>query len=182
MSKLSRRSQQRLKSMLDSLDNINLLIGEIDREAIEDLVRRDAIPVGASSVSGSNLNFSRKGSGTVSSPVERTVLANTKKQPYDFVAEMMIKIERNIFDVEKKLEQIKQSFNSLERGEEKKRTRQTSTPCEICLVLPAAKAAMCIKDYEEWLQAGSPDRLRWKAFKLQMTSSEGKILVTEQPK
>ena len=180
--KLSRRSQQRIKRMLDGLGAVSDLVNQINADELTDLVRRDAISVAPTSISSSNLNFSRKGGGGASSPVERTVLANANgKKIQDPVRDAEKDIEKNIVAAEKNLRRIQQTMLLIKSGEDKKRVRQTSNPCEICLVLPAVRSAMCMEHYGEWVEAGAPDRARWKAYILQTTSTEGIPLVTEKP-
>ena len=43
--KLNRRSQQRLKRVIESMENISKFVNKLKIEDIEDLIRRDAIPV-----------------------------------------------------------------------------------------------------------------------------------------
>jgi len=181
--KLNRRSQQRLKRMLESIENINKFANRIKIEDLEELVRRDAIPVDVYGGSGgSSFAVARSGGKPSSSSVERAVISKVEgKTQKDPVREEVKSIEKWIIQSEENLRKIHQSINFLKEGEEKKRKRPTSEPCEICVVLPAVKTAMCIPCYIEWVDAGAPDRFRWKAYKRALTSSEGIPLVTDQP-
>lgn len=181
-SKLNRRSQQRLKRMVESLDNINKFLNKLRVEDLEELVRRDAIAADGSYSSSSGVAVARSGGKPASSSVERAVIAKMEgRKVSDPVREEVKSIERKIIQSEENLRQIIQSINFLKEGVEKKRARPSSEPCEICLVLPMVKTAMCASCYAEWVDAGAPDRLRWKAFKRELTSSDGRPLVTEQP-
>lgn len=179
---LNRRSQQRLKRMVESLENINKFANKLRIEDLEELVRRDAIPVDSLASGSSGVAIARSGGKPSSSSVERAVIAKMEgKRPHDPVREEVKAIERKIIQSEENMRQILESINFLKEGVEKKRNRVTSEPCEICMVLPAVKTAMCGVCYEEWVTAGAPDRFRWKAFKRELTSSDGRPLVTEQP-
>jgi len=182
--KLNRRSQQRLKRMVESLENINKFAAKLRLEDLEELVRRDSVSIDSSnsSGSGSNLAIARTSGKPESSSVERAVIAKVEgRQPRDPVREQVKNIERLIIKSEENLRQIHQSINFLKEGVEAKRSRVTSEPCEICVVLPAVKTAMCIPCYSEWVDEGAPDRFKWKAYKRQLTASDGIPLVTDQP-
>jgi len=181
--KLSRRSQQRLKRMSDSIDSINKLVNRLNLADIEELIRRDEIPVtGANSGGGGSFAVARNGGKPSGSSVERAVIAKMEgRKVYDPVREQVKKIERRIIDTEENLRQIHESINAMKDGVEKKRSRQTSEPCEICMILPAVKTAMCIGCYGEWVENGAPDRFRWKAYKRMLTSAEGIPLVESPP-
>ena len=181
--KLSRRSQQRIKRMTETIDSINKMANRLNLKDFEELVRRDDIEVTASN-SGSSPGFaaSRSGSKSSSSSVERNVIANLEgRKVYDPVREQVKKIERRLIEIEENLRLVHESVFAMKENVEKKRKRQTTEPCEICAVLPAVKTAMCISCYMEWVDAGGPDRFRWKAYKRQILSTDGIQLVTEQP-
>jgi hypothetical protein len=181
--KLNRRSQQRLKRIVDSLENISKFVNKLNMGEIEDLIRRDAIVVdGPSSAPSSSFAVGRSGGSSSSSPVERAVIARVEgRQQRDPVRETVKSIERKIISAEESLRQIHVSIEMLNMDVEKKKSRKASEPCEICLILPAVKTAMCITCYTEWVEVGAPDRFRWRAYKRQITNSEGIPLVTEQP-
>jgi hypothetical protein len=179
--KLNRRSQQRLKRMQDSLENIVKFTNRIKIEELEELIRRDSIPVD-SITGGSDFASGRSGSRSETSSVERAVIAREKHgEIKDPLREAVRNIEKLIARTEDNLRQVQGSMKALKDGVEKKRSTQTTEPCEICVVLPAVKTAMCLPCYVEWIDAGAPDRFKWKAFKRALTSSEGIPLVTEQP-
>lgn len=179
---LNQRSQQRLKRLVDSLENINKMVAQLRIEDLEDLVRRDTIGVDTRVSNGSSFAVARTGSSSSSSSVERAVIAKLEgRKPRDPVREEVKRIERQIIQSEENLRQIHQSIDFLKEGIEKKRKRASTEPCEICVILPAVKTAMCIPCYTEWVEAGGPDRGRWKAYKRELTSSDGIPLITEQP-
>lgn len=181
--KLNRRSQQRLKRVIESMENISKFVNKLKIEDIEDLIRRDAVPVeGPSSAPSSSFAVGRSGAPSSSSPVERAVIAKVEgRQQKDPVRETVKSIERKIISAEESLRQIHVSIEMINSDVEKKKSRRTSEPCEICAVLPAVKTAMCIPCYSEWVEVGAPDRFRWKAYKRRITNSEGIPLVEEQP-
>jgi len=180
--KLNRRSQQRLKRMVASVDSLNNLLAEIKVEDLEDFVRRDVIVVNPYEVSQSSDFNSRSNGQNGSSIVERSVIARLEgRNLSDPVREKVLEIELQILEAEKFLRAAVVSIDFLKRGVERKKVRQTSNPCEICLVLPAIKSGMCMNCQIEWVEAGAPDRFRWKAYKHELTSSDGKILVKERP-
>jgi hypothetical protein len=181
--KLSRRSQQRIKRMTESIDAINKMANRLNLKDFEELVRRDDIEVTAfNSGGGAGFAASRRGSKSSTSSVERNVIAAVEgRKIYDPVREQVKKIERRLIEAEENLRLIHESISAMKENVEKKRKRQTTEPCEICTVLPAVKTAMCIGCYMEWVDAGGPDRFRWKAYKRQILSTDGVLLVTEQP-
>ena len=181
--KLNRRSQQRLKRMLESIDNINKFATRIRVEDIEELVRRDATTIDTyGNTAGSSFAVARTGGKPNSSSVERAVIAKVEGKPIkDPVREEVKRIEKWIVQTEENLRQVHQSIKFLKEGVEKQRKRPSSEPCEICMVLPAVKTAMCPTCYSEWVDVGAPDRFRWRAYKRAITSSEGIPLVVEQP-
>lgn len=182
--KLNRRSQQRLKRMVDSLENISKFSNKIKIDDLEELVRRDAVGVDtyAASNTGSSVVLSSRGSSSELTPVERAVEASAfGRKTNDPVRREIKNIEQKILQSEENLRRIIESINFLKEGVEKKRNRATTEPCEICMVLPAVKTAMCATCHAEWVGEGAPDRFRWKAFKRELKSSDGIPLVTEQP-
>jgi hypothetical protein len=183
--KLNRRSQQRLKRMTDSLEAIARFTNKISVNELENLVRRDEIGVDSYAVSntGTSIASSSRGASSELTPTERAAEINIKgKKPYDPVREEVKKIEKKIIQSEENLRQIVESIKFLKEGVEKKRNRQASSePCEICKVLPAIKTAMCADCYVQWVDAGAPDRFRWRAYMHQLTATDGQILVPEMP-
>ena len=182
MKKLNRRSQQRLKRMVDSLENINKLANKLSLNDLEELVRRDAISIDSLSGGSTGVAIAHSIGKPESSSVERAVIAKMEgRKIKDPVREEIKSIERKIIQSEENLRQIHQSINFLNERVEKARKRVTSEPCEICMVLPAIKTAMCIPCYTEWVEQGAPDRFRWKAYKREMLSTDGQPLVPDQP-
>jgi hypothetical protein len=168
--------------MVDSIDNINKFVGKLRVEDIEELVRRDSIAVDSNAPSGSSFAVARSGGMPSSSSVERAVISRVEgRKVSDPVRDEVRAIERSIIQAEENMRRIIAGIKNLNDTVEKKRTRQPSEPCEICVVLPAVKTAMCIGCYQEWVENGAPDRFRWKAYKRQMLSSDGKILVEDPP-
>jgi len=180
---LSRRAQQRRDRILESLSNTAVLLSKIKAEDVEELIRRDAIEVDGSSGGGIDIGMPRSASSNSSSPVERAVIAKMEgKGLKDPVRAEVKSVERNIIDGEHSFIRALQSIVMLRDGVEKQRQRsQASAPCEVCEILPAAKQALCLDDWADWVANGAPDRQRWVAYKTKARSSDGKILVTEQP-
>jgi len=159
------------------------MANRLNLKDLEELVRRDDIEITSfSSGGGAGFAVSRRGSKSSSSSVERAVIASMEgRKVYDPVRENVKKIERRLIETEENLRLIHESILAMKETVEKKRKRQPSEPCEICTVLSSVKTAMCIPCYMEWVEAGAPDRFRWKAYKRGILSSEGIPLVTEQP-
>jgi hypothetical protein len=180
---LNQRGKQRVKRMSDSLENINKMLNRLNRDELETLVRRDQIPITPSYGGSSSFATGRSGGGKSSSSiVETAVIANIEgRKIYDPLRDNLRKIEKKIIDAEEAIRQVQELIKGINDPVEKKRSTQTSEPCEICMVLPVVKTAMCIPCYQDWVLNGAPDRFKWKAYKRQITSSEGIPLVTEQP-
>lgn len=182
--KLNRRSQQRLKRMTDSLEAISRFTNKISVAELETLVRRDEIGIESYAVSntGKSIAASNRGASSELTPTERAAeISMNGKRPYDPVREEVRKIERKIIQSEENLRQIIESISYLKEGVEKKKKRQATEPCEICKILPAVKTAMCSGCYIQWVNAGAPDRFRWRAYMHQLTNSDGQILVNNIP-
>jgi hypothetical protein len=182
--KLNRRSQQRLKRMTDSLEAISRFTNKISVAELETLVRRDEIGIESYAVSntGKSIAASNRGASSELTPTERAAeISMNGKRPYDPVREEVRKIERKIIQSEENLRQIIESISYLKEGVEKKKKRQATEPCEICKILPAVKTAMCSECYIQWVNAGAPDRFRWRAYMHQLTNSDGQILVNNIP-
>jgi hypothetical protein len=180
--KLSRRAQQRIKRITDSLDSISKLYNLIKLDEVNELVRRSEIPI-SSSYGGGSFVFARSGTKYhTTSSVEAAVIASMDgRSKRDPLADAVRQLEGFIFDAEVALKKVHSTISLINHPVEKIREKKTSTPCEICLILPVMKTAMCETCYSEWLENGSPDRGRWKAYKLATLNSEGIILVTTPP-
>jgi hypothetical protein len=183
MAKLNQRGQQRVKRISDSLENISKMLNRLKRDELEELVSRDQITVTPSYGKSGGFAAGRTGGGkSNSSIVETAAIANLEgRKVHDPLRDNMRRIERRIIEAEEAIRQVHEIINLINDPVEKKRSTQTTEPCEICMVLPAVKTAMCIVCYQDWVSNGAPDRFRWKAYKRQITSSEGIALVTEQP-
>jgi hypothetical protein len=181
--KISRKSQARFKRVVESLETISKLTNRLNLDDLQELIRRSDIVVEFSSVSRGSMSLSRPGgSPSRQSPVERTVIARVEgRQIEDPVRDKVREIEKLIIEAEGALRKVFLNIEFLNNPVEKKRTRPVSTPCEVCLILPVVRTAMCVTCYQEWVDNGSPDRQRWVAFKRQLTSSEGVILIESQP-
>ena len=181
--KLTRRSQQRIKRMTESIDAISKLANRISLAELEELVRRDQIVVTAGDYGGGgSFSVSRRGSTPGASPVERAVIASVEgRKVHDPLKEQIKLIERHIIEAEESLRRIHESMKAIREGVDKEKVRKVSDPCEVCLVLPAAKTAMCIDCYKEWVAAGAPDRFRWKSYKQQVVDTEGRVVVETPP-
>lgn len=182
--KISRKSQARFKRVVESIETISKLANRLNLEEIQELIRRSDIPVDQpGSSGGSAMSLSRPGgSGNRQSPVERAVISRLEGRPIqDPVRDRVREIEKLIIEAEGALLRVFANIEFLSSPVEKKRKRQVSAPCEVCLILPVVRTAMCVTCYQEWVDNGSPDRQRWVAFKRQLTSSEGITLVESPP-
>lgn len=181
---LNQRAQQRLKRVQESLESTNKFLARLKVDHLEELFRRDQVGVDTYAASGTGssiVGFSR-GSNSELTPTERAAENNGfKKKQSDPVRDETKKIERDIFKAEEHLRMAAESLTFLRSGVEKKRGRETTTPCEACGILPQVKTALCGGCWIEWCENGSPDRQRWVAYKNAIRNSEGKILVTDPP-
>ena len=189
---LNQRAQARVKRLASSLETLNKTLSKIRVGDLEELCRRDMIPVTLSN-SGSSAGFAVSRSGgspSSSSPTERAVIAkyssrgdgpDFERTVKDPLRDDLKKIERWIFDAENLMRQAEELIIYVRDGVEKKRGRETSTPCEICEILPAVKTAMCMTCYQTWIDAGAPDRGRYRAYHLALRSSDGHLLVSDPP-
>lgn len=195
--KLSRRSQQRIARNLALLEQINTLADSISEEAITDLVRRDAIGIGHDGLPSNSMPEYSSGGGFGGSSTEMAALfglpgerggqddwdkRNAKQRSADSVRQRLNKIENNLKNAHKALKEAAFDINDIAKKTEEVKGRQASTPCEICGVYAAQKAGWCLKDYEEWINDGRPDRTKYAMWRRQDTNSEGVILVPNKPR
>lgn len=196
--KLSRRSQQRITRALAMLEGINTMANSITEEAITDLVRRDAIGIGHDGMPSNSMPEFSSGGGHNGSSTEMVALfglpgarsENTddwgrrdeKRAAADVVRKQLQSIENNLRDAFQALKEASFEIGLVQKKTEEVKGRQASTPCEICGVYAAQKAGWCIKDYEEWMIDGRPDRTMYGMWKRQDKNSEGIVLVPNKPK
>ena len=182
---ISRRGQQRVARFAESIEEIGKYLSQISLDGFEDLVRRDAVGVDsyATSGTGSSIVATSRGSGSELTPVERAAEAALfSKKRRDPLREELRNIERAVFQAEDVLRRLLENMTFLMDGVERRRGRTaSSSPCEICTVLPQTKRGMCTGCYDDWISAGAPEFSRWKAYMLATRSSDGRVLVTEQP-
>ena len=194
--KLSRRSQQRIAKNLSLLEAINTLADSISEEAITDLVRRDAIGIGHDGLPTSSMPEFSSGGGFSGSSTETAALRGlpgakggaddwskiqNKQSNSDVVRHQLKKIENNLKNAHKALKEASFEINNIKKKTEEIKGRQTSAPCSICGLYSAQKSGWCIKDYEEWIEDGRPDRTKYAMWRRQDKNSEGMILVSRKP-
>lgn len=196
--KLSRRSQQRIAKNLALLEAINTLADSISEDAITDLVRRDAIGIGHDGLPSNSMPEFSSGGGHGGSSTEMVALfglpgaksggpddwnkRDNKKRSSDTVRKQLNKIENNLKVAVKALKEASFELQNINKKTEEVKGRQMSTPCEICGVYAAQKAGWCVKDYEEWIEDGRPDRTMYAMWRRQDTNSEGLLLVPNKPR
>lgn len=196
MRKLSRRSQQRIARNLALLESIVTAASMIDEGSLTDLVRRDAIGIGNDGFP-SNSMPEHSGGGFGGSSTETAALyglsgangsaddwarAQKKRNGADVVRRQLQNIERNLHDANKSMKAALAELKQVNKKTEEARERKSSTPCSICGVYASQKSGWCLKDYEEWIEDGRPDRTLYAMWRRQDTNSEGMILVPHKPK
>jgi len=194
--KLSRRSQQRIAKNLALLEAINTLADSISEEAITDLVRRDAIGIGHDGLPTNSMPEFSSGGGFGGSSTETAALRGlpgtkggaddwskiqNKQSNSDVVRHQLKKIENNLQNAHKALKEASFEINNIKKKTEEIKGRQASAPCDICGLYSAQKSGWCIKDYEEWIEDGRPDRTKYAMWRRQDKNSEGMILVSRKP-
>jgi hypothetical protein len=180
--KLSRKGEQRLRRLSEGLEHISQLVNRVSLEEMSELLRRSEIRIDPSSISGGSVIQARTNSDPSSSPVERAVMARLDGRAMrDPLTELVREIEKLIIEAEGALAQAHRNIHLIKNPLEKTPVRKTPTPCDSCLIFPAVRTGFCVECYGEWVDAGSPDRQRWVAFKRQLTSSDGQVLVEHQP-
>jgi hypothetical protein len=183
--KLSRRSQNRLKRIKDSLEKTALLVNQVSLEELEELIRRDAIgiaPNGFPPSSALDGGSGSKGWGPESTSSTVAAVMALQTPVNDELAKRLRKIEANIFTAEKALRELDRSVRYIFDKVDSARGRvEQSSPCAICLIAPVKKANWCIDDYAKWEEAGRPDRLLWTMYMRQDRNSEGILMVPDPP-
>jgi hypothetical protein len=184
---LNKRASDRLKRLSSSLENSNKHLAKLsqnDLSSLESLIARDQISPSSFPVSGtgSSIVASSSHSSPELTPVERAAdLSMRQKNPGDPLRDELKRIEKKIFSIEDLSRQVNESIEAMNSTVEKKRGRQTTTPCSACQILPAVRTGFCENCFYEWLDAGSPDKTRWHLYKNETKNREGKILVTDMP-
>lgn len=194
--KLSRRSQQRIAQDLVLIESITTLINSISEDALTDLVRRDAIGIGHDGYPANSMP-EHSGGGFAGSSTESAALyglssekagsddwslAQKRRTKPDVVRKQLASIEHNLKVANKALKEAVFELTNVNKKTEEIRTRQTSTPCEICGIYAAQKSGWCVKDYEEWDGDGRPDRTLYAMWRRQDKNSEGIVLVPVKPR
>lgn len=178
--RISRTERRRIDSLEAQLLGIATTLGHISMEELKALVVRDGISIVADGYpSSSRYDIARQG-GEVNSTTEGAVLAR-ERPVRDELRQSLRGIERALADARDLLEAVESSLSYVRGVDHEIRVRQASTPCPLCELLPAVKAGFCIKDLDEWHRAGRPDRHLWVLWKTQAKSSEGDLLVADQP-
>jgi hypothetical protein len=181
--KMSRHTRQRIRRLSEALDSLSRTANRINVDEVSELVRRSDIPFDVSywrSSSFVNVNPSSGMGGT--SVVEAAAIARVEgKVPKDILAEQVRTLELAIIDAEFAVRRITAIIDDINRPVEKKREPRKTQPCEVCHVVNISKSGLCQSCYQEWADAGTPDRQLWVMYKNQTTNSQGEILITEQP-
>jgi len=197
--KLSRRAQQRVKTDIALLEEINTLADSISEAAITDLVRRDAIGIGQDSLPANSMPEFSSGGGFGGSSTESAALKglpgekstagtddwnarDAKAANADTVRVKLKFIEKCLMDARNALKNAAGEIEYLNIKTEEAKGRNFSTPCDVCGVLPAQKAGWCMKDFDAWDLDGRPDRTIWVLWKRGDKNSEGLLLVPNKPK
>ena len=174
------------------------MANSISEEAITDLVRRDAIGIGHDGIPSNSMPEFSSGGGHSGSSTEMVALfglpgvknenrddwgrRDHKRDAADVVRKQLKSIENNLKTAFQALKEASFEIEMVQKKTEQVKGRQASTPCEICGLYAAQKSGWCIKDYEEWILDGRPDRTMYGMWKRQDKNSEGIILVTNKPK
>ena len=196
--KLSRRAQNRIKSNIALLEEINTLADSISETAITDLVRRDAIGIGHDSLPANSMPEFSGGGGFGGSSTESAALhgltpshlalpdnwdeRDAKAVSADKVRVKLNFIEQCLRTARNALKDASGEIEYLNIKTETIKGRNMSTPCDVCQVLPAQKAGWCLKDFNAWHEDGRPDRTIWVMWKRGDRNSEGLLLVPNKPK
>lgn len=181
--KLSRGSTQRLKRLQASVDHLQAMLNRLNMEEVKELIRRDEISLDDyPSYGGGSIVMVGRRNANFGSPVENAVMAKMSgRQQRDPLREALRSIEEFVTSAEAQIFQVQQLLTAVNNPVKAEKERRSSSPCDVCTVLPSMRMGMCPDCYAEWGAAGSPNRDRWIAYKRQLTNSEGIILVTEQP-
>ena len=180
--------------MLEHLESASLGINKITVDTLEDLIGRAAIssmPDGFGS--NSRLGDGGRGGGprinvkdehgqpdsVIVTPVEATMFAR-ERPPKDELSQRVKHVEKLITFIDVAAAEIQSNIGEVYRIEEEKKKRVITTPCLICEAT-AEKAGYCLADYNNWVNYGSPDRLRWEMWKKATTSVDGILMVPDCP-
>jgi len=171
--------------MNSSLERILNLVNKISVEQLEELVRRDAVsavPDGFPTSSGFDGGGTSRGWGPESTSSTVAAAMARQRPVSDELRKRLKKIEQNIHDAERSLNDLHKSLKYMFAKEDDERGRkEQSSPCAICLVAPAKKAGWCDEDRAQWEDAGRPDRLLWTMYLREDRNSEGILMVPECP-
>ena len=185
--KLSRNSQSRVNAIMERLQATSLGIAQIKEGQIEEIVRRDAIPFEPDGYSSDSMPEHTSG-GSFSSRTETVALQSIarredgkQRHKHNELRRVLKHIEKLVMHADVAINELQNTLAYAREVDEKiKGPRQTS-PCTICLVLPAEVSGYCRKDYDTWRNYGQPDRQAWEMFKNRTTITEGHNVILMVP-
>ena len=178
--RLSKASNRLAKRVIESAEGVASLAKRVDDRRVKELVRRAAIPIIPDGYS-SNSMPERTSGGSQSDPTFGTVLAKDKKRR-DPVADDLRRLLKDLDKAESHMRAAVARLDGIDRKVEEKIERRESTPCLICLTLPATKQGMCDGDYLDWWRYGQPDQHQWRLWRTGEINSKGETLVEECPR
>ena len=177
--RLSKSSQRLAITVIQTAERVGNLARQIDDTRVKELVRRCSIPIQPDGYPSNSMPEHTSG-GSGADPTFGTVLASERPRR-DPVAADLRRLFRDLDEAESRVRAAIARLDGIDHKVEARIQRQESTPCSICLQLPAAKSGYCASDYQDWWRHGRPDRAIWELFRRKEVNSEGVLLVAECP-
>lgn len=176
LSKQSTKLAQRITACAESVANLSK---KIDDKRVKELVRRVAIPIEPDGFPSGGSSGKTSG-GEKSDPTFGAMLAKDKLRK-DPIASDLRRLYADLEKAESLMRSAVARLDGIDRKVEEKVERGMSTPCSICLQLPATKSGYCNADYLDWWRYGKPDRTRFELWRRGEVNSEGRALVDDCP-
>jgi len=177
--KLSKQSIKLAQGILSCAESVSNLAKRVDDKRVKELVRRVAISIEPDGFPSGGSSGKTSG-GEKSDPTFGAMLAKDKTRK-DPIASDLRRLYSDLEKAESHMKSAVARLDGIDRKVEEKVKRTTSTPCAICLQLPATKSGYCNADYLDWWRYGQPDRTRFELWRRGEVNSEGRALVEDCP-
>src|ERR1035437_6405997 len=177
--KLSMSSRKRVERIMERIRRIQSDSFKITEPQIAELVRRDAIPSRPDGYPSDSMPGHISG-GSHGDKTMATVLQREYKRT-DELRRQLKHIEDLAKYVDVGMGELVNTVNYETVKVDREKGRQGTTPCSICLELPAQISGWCNPCYQTWWSHGSPDRPIWEMYKRGDTVKVGHDVIPKVP-
>jgi hypothetical protein len=161
--KLSTASRKRVARIMEMVHRVQSDAYKITEPQIAELVRRDAIPFEPDGYPANSMPEHSSG-GSHGDKTMATVLAREQHRTNE-LRRRLKHVERLALHADVAVSELVSTLAYEDEKVEREKGRQGSTPCAICLELPAQIGAWCRPCYDDWRNHGQPDRMIWEMYR-----------------